>query len=189
MAKNDQTTPETIDETQEQLAGKGRATPSRKDQQAARRQPLVPTDRKEAKRKAREQMSTQRQKAQVGLAAGDERYLPIRDKGPQKKWIRDYVDARWNLGEFMIPGLFVIIALSLVPQAAYWSTFVVYGFVLVVVVDCLLLSRSVKKKLEQKFGAERVERGVRWYAAMRALQMRRLRLPKPQVKRGEYPAL
>ncbi|MCU1443346.1 MAG: Membrane protein, partial [Cryobacterium sp.] len=29
---------------------------------------------------------------------------------------------------------------------------------------------------------------VRWYAAMRALQLRVMRLPKPQVKRGQFPS-
>jgi len=30
-----------------------------------------------------------------------------------------------------------------------------------------------------------MEKGVRMYAAMRGMQFRKLRLPKPQVKRGE----
>ncbi|MDP4633398.1 MAG: DUF3043 domain-containing protein, partial [Pontimonas sp.] len=42
--------------------------------------------------------------------------------------------------------------------------------------------------LRAKYGEEKVENGVRWYAAMRALQMRGLRLPKAQVKRGEKPS-
>jgi len=41
-------------------------------------------------------------------------------------------------------------------------------------------------KLTEKFGE--VERGTVWYGSMRSLQFRRLRLPKPLVKRGEYPA-
>jgi hypothetical protein len=33
-----------------------------------------------------------------------------------------------------------------------------------------------------------MQKGNRWYAAMRALQLRLMRLPKPQVKRGNFPA-
>jgi hypothetical protein len=40
--------------------------------------------------------------------------------------------------------------------------------------------------LEQKFGD--VQRGTVWNGSMRSLQYRRLRLPKPLVKRGDYPA-
>ena len=45
----------------------------------------------------------------------------------------------------------------------------------------------VKKLATAKFG-DRTEKGLRWYAAMRTVQMRFMRLPKPQVKRGQYPA-
>ena len=36
-------------------------------------------------------------------------------------------------------------------------------------------------------GADKVERGLIWYGATRAMQIRRVRLPKPLVKRGEPP--
>ena len=40
-----------------------------------------------------------------------------------------------------------------------------------------------------KFGYEAAStKGNGMYAAMRAFQMRRSRMPRPQVKRGEYPA-
>jgi NAD(P)-dependent dehydrogenase (short-subunit alcohol dehydrogenase family) len=35
---------------------------------------------------------------------------------------------------------------------------------------------------------DKLERGIGWYTATRAFQMRFMRLPKPQVKRGQYPA-
>jgi hypothetical protein len=55
------------------------------------------------------------------------------------------------------------------------------------IVDVVVLGVLLRRKLAAKFGADRVEK-VRWYAAMRALQLRPLRLPKPQVKRGQYPS-
>ena len=55
------------------------------------------------------------------------------------------------------------------------------------VADVVILGFALRRKLAAKFGADKVEK-VRWYAAMRALQLRPLRLPKPQVKRGQYPA-
>jgi hypothetical protein len=54
--------------------------------------------------------------------------------------------------------------------------------------DSIWVGNRVRKGLREKFGVDSVENGVRWYAAMRALQMRGLRLPKPQVKRGEKPS-
>ena len=42
------------------------------------------------------------------------------------------------------------------------------------------------QRLFHSFGD--VERGTIWYGSMRSLQFRRLRLPKPLVKRGDYPA-
>ena len=57
-----------------------------------------------------------------------------------------------------------------------------------VILDSLILGFLITRKLKAKFGEDKVERGVRWYAAMRALQLRPLRLPKPQAKRGQYPS-
>ena len=73
-------------------AGKGRATPSRAEREAARKRPLVP-DTKEAKARARADLAAQREKARLGMAAGDPRYLPARDQGAQRKFARDWVDA------------------------------------------------------------------------------------------------
>ena len=53
--------------------------------------------------------------------------------------------------------------------------------------DMVISSIRVKQAARKKFGAERVEKGLGWYGAMRIIQMRFMRLPKPQVKRGEHP--
>lgn len=181
---------ETAQETADRLAGgKGRATPTRKEREALNKRPLVPGDRKEASRAAKAKMAEAREKARLGLAAGEERYLPVRDRGVQKRFVRDLVDSRFNIGEFLIPVMFVVIILTLFPAVVQvYAMLLLWAFFAIAVLDAIWLGISVKKKLAAKFGENSVERGVRWYAAMRAFQMRVLRLPKPQVKRGQRPA-
>jgi len=169
--------------------GKGAPTPTRRQQEAARKRPLVPDDRKLAAREARQKAAQARERARLGMAAGEEKYLPARDRGPQKRYVRDYVDARFSVGEFLIPIMFIVILLTFIPDP-YVQTYGILGlwaFFIIAVVDSVILGFIVTKKLERKFGAGNVER-VRWYAAMRALQLRVMRLPKPMVKRGQYPS-
>jgi hypothetical protein len=170
-------------------AGKGHPTPTRKEKEAARKQPLVSSDRAAARRNARSQMQLQREKARVGMANGDEKFLPARDRGPQKRYVRDYVDARFSVGELLIPLMFAVIILTFFPQPLVQTIglFALWAFFGVAVIDVVVLGFILNRKLAEKFGADKVEK-VRWYAAMRALQLRLMRLPKPQVKRGAYPA-
>lgn len=172
-----------------QSAGKGQATPTRKQQEALRKRPLVPDDRKLAARQARAKTQETRDRARVGMAAGEDKFLPARERGPQKRYVRDYVDARFNVGEFMIPVMFLVIILTFFPDrnVQTYGILALWAFFIVAVVDCVILGFLVTRKIENKFGKSKVER-VRWYAAMRALQLRIMRLPKPQVKRGQYPA-
>jgi hypothetical protein len=176
------------DEAATIAAGKGRPTPSRREREAARKRPLVPNDRKEAQKAARAKMNEARERARIGMANGEERYLPTRDKGPQKKFVRDYVDARYGVGEFMIPVMFIVIILSFIPTLDVYAILALWAFFLIAIMDATILGFLVKRRLAEKFGATKVEKGVRWYAAMRSLQLRILRLPKPQVKRGQFPA-
>ena len=167
---------------------KNRPTPRRRDQEAANKRPLIVTDRKAArsqdKTARREALAKQRQ----GMLTGDDRYLPSRDKGPRRRFIRDSVDARWNIGEFMLPVMLLVLLLSFVKtQWALLGVFVlVYGLIAVAVLDAVLMWFRVKKKVQARFGD--AERGDAWYAIMRAFQMRRTRMPKPQVARGQHPA-
>jgi hypothetical protein len=168
---------------------KGRPTPSRKEREAARKRPLVPDDRRQARKESRTKMNATRERARIGLAAGEERYLPQRDKGPQRKFVRDYVDARTSLGEFLIPVMFLVIIATFIPsiEAQTISILALWGFFLVAIIDSVVLAWLVKRKLAKKFGS--ADKGVGFYSGMRALQLRVLRLPKPQVKRGEFPVV
>lgn len=181
--------PSTNDDAPETPAvGKGRATPSRAEQEAARRRPLV-ANTKEAKAAARAELNERRARAQAGMAAGEDKYLPPRDKGPQRRWVRDYVDAGWHPAEFVMGIMVLVIIASLFPNATVisYAYLVMLVYLALSIGGMILLSIRVKKKAAAKFGKDRLERGLGWYAAMRALQMRFMRLPKPQVKRGQYP--
>ena len=169
--------------------GKGHATPTRKEKEAARKRPLVSSDRAAARKQARTQMQLQRDKARIGLANGDEKYLPARDRGPQKRYVRDYVDARFSIGEMLLPFLFIVIIATIIPNQEIVAILyiVVYGFIFVALLDVIVMGFLLKRRLAEKFGADRVEK-FRFYAAMRALQLRMMRLPKPQVKRWQFPA-
>ena len=157
---------------------------------AARKRPLVPEDRKASKAAERAAVQEQRLKMRQAMDTGDEKFLPLRDKGPQKRFARDYVDARFSLGEYLMFGALIFVVVSLlVPASSEQMIYVLGGFwvmFLAVFVDVFILSRKLRKRLTEKFGE--VERGTVWYGSMRSLQFRRLRLPKPLVKRGEYPA-
>ena len=104
--------------------------------------------------------------------------------------MRDYVDARFSIGEVLIPVMFLVILLTLIPDAQVQTIGILalWAFFIVAVVDVVILGFLLTRKLKAKFGEDKAER-VRWYAAMRALQLRPLRLPKPQVKRGPVPVL
>ena len=171
------------------VTGKGHATPTRKEKEAARKQPLVSSDRAAARRNARAQMQVQRERARVGMANGEEKFLPVRDRGPQKRYVRDYVDARFSVGELLIPFMFGVIILTFFPQPEVQTIGIIalWAFFAIAVIDVVILGFRLNRKLAVKFGAEKVEK-VRWYAAMRALQLRLMRLPKPQVKRGAFPS-
>lgn len=187
MAKQDVPTPspETAEETAERL-GKGRPTPTRREREAANKRPLVANDRKEAARIQREKSRSARARAQAGMAAGEERYLPVRDRGPQKRFLRDAVDARFSIGELLVPIMIVVIigTFALPPVIATYIFLVIYLFFAAAAVDAFIYGRILQRRIAEKVGADRVERGVKWYVAMRAFQLRKVRLPRPQVKRG-----
>jgi hypothetical protein len=149
----------------------------------------VSSDRRAATKESRAKMAEAREKARIGMAAGEEKYLPVRDKGPQRRWIRDYVDARFSVGEILIPIMFLVIILTFINNEVYQLIGIagLWLFFLVAVVDGVILGIIVTRRLTAKFGADRLQRGNRWYAAMRAMQLRIMRLPKPQVKRGQFP--
>ena len=169
--------------------GKGRPTPTRKEKEAARKRPLVSSDRTQARKDSRAVMQTEREKQRIGMANGVEKYLPMRDRGVQRRYVRDYIDARTSIGEFLIPVMVIVLIATVLPQpeVQVGAFGLLWFFFIAAVIDCIVVGFIIRRKLAAKFGASKVETGLRWYAAMRMLQLRVMRLPKPQVKRRQYP--
>jgi hypothetical protein len=195
MAVATKENPETVPtDARESGTGKGHATPSRKEREAANKRPLVPDDRRAAAKANRAALAADRERARIGMASGDERYLPRRDRGPQRKFVRDYVDARWNIGELMVPLMLIVIVMTFADTVyvsglslAELGVISMWAFIILVFIDGYVLNFLIRRRVKQKFGVENVERGLGWYAAMRALQLRPMRMPKPQVRRGQSP--
>src|SRR5690606_5369393 len=187
MAKN--SVPAEEQRSDAQKVGKGRPTPTRAEQEAKRIRPLV-ANTKEEKKQARAEMRARRERAQVGMQNGEERYLGPRDKGAQRRFARDWTDAGWHLAEFLMPMMILVLVASVlpIPFMQLWAFAALWVYIIFAIVDMVLLSNRVKKKAAEKWGSGR-EKGLGWYAAMRSVQMRFMRMPKAQVKRGDYPEL
>jgi hypothetical protein len=187
-----QTTPEAVPEqpVDPAQAGKGRPTPTRREAEAARRQALKgPTDPKARRKLEREHARQERLAAREALMAGDERALPPRDAGPVRRYVRDYIDGRRTLAEFFIPVAVVVLVVGLFrnPQIQSIVSLTWFLMLALLVVDMTVLLVRLSGKLKKEFPEPSERKGARFYAAMRALQIRRLRLPPPKVKPGGRP--
>jgi len=167
--------------------GKGRPTPSRREAEAAARaRAKTPRTRKEVAAAQRSSRSDSGQKMRAAMKTGDERYLPARDKGPVKRFIRDYIDSRFSFVELLIPLLLVTMVLGYSGNArlAEIGNAVMLGTLLLVVLDIVMMRRRLRRELATRFPGEPVK-GTTYYAVMRSLQMKFMRLPKAQIKIGQ----
>ncbi|NYI07008.1 DUF3043 domain-containing protein [Allostreptomyces psammosilenae] len=177
------------EQSRDPQAKKGRPTPKRSEAEARRRTTVrAPKDRKEAARQARERLRAERERQRQALLNGDEAYLPPRDAGPVRRFVRDYVDSRFYLAEFFLPIAVAFMILSFIPDMTVRTT-VMYVWLLaiiLIVLDFFRLGVTLRGTLRNRF-PDADTRGAVWYAVTRSMQMRRLRLPKAMVKRGERP--
>ncbi len=168
-------------------SGKGRPTPRRKEAEAAAKARAKPP------RSRREMAAAQRQvkgessaRVRQGMRAGEEKYLLPRDKGPVRRFIRDFVDARFSFIELIIPLLVVTMVLGYSGNDSLesFSSALLFGSVMLVVLDMLLLRFRLRRQLAVRFPDEPTK-GTTYYAVTRAMQMKFMRLPKPKVKIGQ----
>ena len=181
---------ETTGETGTSESGKGRPTPKRKEAESARKQGIsVPKDPKAARKAARDRDREARAKSRAGLMAGDPAFFPRRDAGPVKAQVRDYIDRRRTVGEFFVPFAVVVLLLGLVNNPTVQTT-VVYvwtSVLLLVVLDTILVGILLGRSLRKDYPEKSDRKGAVSYGVLRALQLRRFRIPPPRIKAGGAP--
>jgi hypothetical protein len=167
--------------------GKGRPTPTRKEAEAAARaRAKGAADRKAAAKLLRERRAQENAKMRQAMKTGDESALPARDRGKVRRFVRDRVDSRLSMAEFLLPLLVIIMVLTYSGNSdatrigqSVWSVTII-----LVTLDTVILVFRLKKDFKTRFPGESTK-GATFYAILRAMQLRFLRLPKPQVKLGQ----
>jgi hypothetical protein len=126
----------------------------------------------------------------VGIAQGDDKYLPPRDRGPIRAFIRDLVDSRPHVMGLFMPIALVVVVAALVPVPAFQRYMSLFSVVLLMVMigEGVYLGLTITTRVRGKFPHEQVSAlTTGWYAFTRATQPRKIRMPKPRVQRGENP--
>lgn len=173
---------------------KGQPTPKRSESEKELRRPLnAPQTRREAYRQYRERRAREKRRGaqragapKAGAAKGEEQHFRPQDMGQVRAYARDLVDSRRSISEFFLPfSLLIILLLFGPPELQLGVTYVVWPAMMVsIVAEGVYVGRRVKREAQTLFPHESV-RGAGYYAAMRQLQIRKLRLPKPRVGVGE----
>ena len=160
--------------------GKGRPTPKRKVSS------LSPIVTKDQKRAAKLQARQDRVSSRAAYLRGDEAALPLRDRGPARRFVRNFVDSRRSTGEYFLPIIFVVLVMTLfpVPAIQIGAIALMYAVLLIAVIDGFFITRKIRKAVEEKFPGTPTK-GLGMYAWLRSTQMRRLRAPNPHVKVGD----
>jgi hypothetical protein len=170
-------------------AAKGRPTPKRSVAEAKRRQPVTAGSRAPAAPRTKEEKA----KARVNRAGryeamkrGEAWALNPRDRGPARALARDFIDSKRRISEYYMYVLVVLLAAVFLRNAAAQAIIspLVLVLVLVIVVDATMIRRSLNRLVAERLPGEST-RGLTTYAVMRALQIRRFRVPAPRVRPGD----
>ncbi|ADL10898.1 DUF3043 domain-containing protein [Corynebacterium pseudotuberculosis] len=192
---------------------KGHATPSRKQAQAhpgtfesrfgarggygdsrKKRKELKASMSKEEwkayKRERAEEGKQRRREAQAAMDRGDERYLLQRDRGEERRYVRDLVDSKRYIGNFVMPLALVLLVILLigrwVPTFANAMSLVALIFIAAFAIEAIVLGRKTARAVRERFpNTSETGFGIGAYAYGRVTQPRRWRTPKPQVNIGD----
>jgi hypothetical protein len=178
-------------------AGKGRPTPKRSEAERGRYQPITgsragsrsgsrsgsagprtPEDKQRAR--------TDRTRRYEAMKQGESWALNPKDRGPVRALARDYVDSKRRVSEYyMYILLLLVVALFFRSKAAQeFISPLILVLVFIIVVDAQLIRRALNRLVAERLPGQSTK-GVTLYAVMRALQIRRFRIPAPRVHPGD----
>jgi hypothetical protein len=179
-------------------AAKGRPTPKRSEAERNRYQSITgsttsgrspgsgSTSGGKATPEDKSRARSERERRTAAMRRGEEWALGPRDRGPIRKLARDYVDSHRRPSEYYMYVL-VLLLVALLSRNAALNTYVsplVLVLIVVVVIDAYLIRRALMKLAAERYPGEST-RGMTTYAVMRALQIRRFRMPTPRLKPGD----
>ena len=178
-------------------AGKGRPTPKRSEAERGRYQPITKSGAgprggsRPGTAAPRTPEDKQRARADRGrryeaMKEGQEWALNPKDRGPVRALARDYIDSKRRVSEYYMYILLVLVA-ALFFRSKTAQEFIsplILVLVFIIVVDAQLIKRALSKLIAQRLPGQSA-RGLTVYAVMRALQIRRFRIPAPRVHPGD----
>lgn len=164
---------------------KGHATPKRKDAEAKRVvNSLAPATNPEERRQQKELTRQARGANRAAYMRGEESALPARDRGPVRKFVRNFVDSRRSVAEYLLPLLFVVLIVSGIAKLQAIAVALMYLVFLGAMVEGFMLTKRIKREVTTRF-PDAPTKGLGMYGWSRSTQLRRLRAPSPQVKAGD----
>ena len=147
----------------EPTVGKGRPTPKRKDAEARNLRPLVPENTKEQRKLAKQKLRERENREYEAMRTGDLNNMPKAERLPWRIYTRDYIDARFNIGEYFIPVALVMLVASVIFTVIFPSPLVsiiimtlLYLYLFAIVIDEVVMWRKLKKLLIAKYGEQSV---------------------------------
>jgi hypothetical protein len=162
-------------------------TPKRKDAEKANKvNSITAAVTKDGRQRDKNAIKAQRLSARAAYMRGEEGALPARDKGPVKRFVRNYIDSRRNIGEYFLPVVAGVLVLSVVHNkfVSLIAILFMYAAMLYTIISGLLMTRKIRAAVAERFPGESTK-GVGMYGWLRSTQMRKMRAPAPQVQIGE----
>lgn len=147
--------------------------------------PIVTTrnERKILKQKYKKEVQLKKMRTLNALYTGEEKYLPDKDKGQQKRFVRNFIDLRFSICEYSMPVGVIFVFLSFLAPTylmQLWILIIFWLYFLIVFVEMYILSRKLKYKLKINFN--KLDKGLIRYGIIRSIQMKRMRLPRVMNK-------